>query len=70
MSAEPEITRHTYVLPDIGSWIEIGVSKGWCASPVCSTHDLVEMTDEEDSEFEEGYDPCIHVLRLWEQPHG
>lgn len=65
-----EITRHTYVLPDMGAWLEIGVEKGWCSFPTCSTHDLLAMTEEEDEMFDDGEDPCIPVVRLWDgEPH-
>jgi hypothetical protein len=30
---------------------------------VCITHDGEPMTDEEYAEFEEGHDPCIHMIR-------
>jgi hypothetical protein len=50
---------------DIFDWIQIGVLNGWCSEPACDTHDGVPMTDEEADEWEEGYDPCMHILRLW-----
>lgn len=50
---------------DIFEWITTGVLKGWCSEPSCATHDGIPMTDEEADEWEEGHDPCEHVLRLW-----
>jgi hypothetical protein len=32
---------------------------------VCQTHDGVPQTPEEDDAWEDGWDPCIPVLRLW-----
>jgi hypothetical protein len=46
-------------------WLNYGVSKKWCTDIVCSTHDMVEMTDEENAEWDQGYDPCIFVVRIW-----
>lgn len=47
-------------------WIDLGVAQGWCSEPVCSTHDGIPMTDVEEQEVEEGWDPCLFVLRLHE----
>lgn len=47
-------------------WIEEGYVRGWIGPPICHTHDGVPMSDEEDEQFEAGADPCIHVLRLYE----
>lgn len=47
-------------------WVEEGYIRGWIGPPVCQTHDGIPLTPEEDSEFETGGDPCIHVVRLYE----
>lgn len=47
-------------------WIEFGMNKGWCGPPVCSTHDGVPTSHAEEVEWEEGNDPCIHVVRMYE----
>lgn len=47
-------------------WIEFGMSQGWCGPPVCSTHDGVPMSEEEETEWETGSDPCSHVIRLYD----
>jgi hypothetical protein len=39
---------------------------GWCGPAVCSTHDGLPTSEPEDAEFEDGGDPCIHVIRLYE----
>jgi hypothetical protein len=49
-------------------WIKIGLDKGWCGPPVCYTHDSFPISSEEDDEFEEGNDPCMHMIRLYEDP--
>ena len=47
-------------------WMEFGIKQGWCTAPVCLTHDGEPTTVEEDAEFEEGSDPCIHIIRMCE----
>lgn len=48
------------------AWLEFGLDQGFCGPPVCSTHDGLPTTAKEDNEFEDGSDPCIHVLRLYD----
>ena len=47
-------------------WMSYGVNKGWCGPPVCTTHDGLPMSEQEDTEFGEGQDPCIHVVRMYD----
>lgn len=47
-------------------WLEEGYINGWVGPPICQTHDGIPLTSEEDAEFEQGGDPCVHVLRLYE----
>ena len=47
-------------------WMKLGVDNNFVGPPVCSTHDGIPMSLEEEQEFEEGNDPCIHVVRLYE----
>lgn len=47
-------------------WLEYGWKQGWCGAPVCSTHDGTPTTAAEDEEWFEGGDPCLHVIRLYE----
>jgi hypothetical protein len=49
----------------IDEWLEYGRLRGWCSEVVCSTHDGVPTTDEEDERWEAGEDPCMAVVRLW-----
>lgn len=53
---------------DIAEWLEIGHKNKWCSKIVCETHDGVPMTDAEMYEFDEGGDPCIFVIRMFEDP--
>lgn len=47
-------------------WMSIGIARGWCGPPVCYTHDGLPTAFAEDEEFEEGSDPCLHIIRLYE----
>jgi hypothetical protein len=51
---------------DFEAWLQYGVSKGWAGAPVCEPHDGLPMTEEEETEYAEGNDPCIHIIRLYE----
>ena len=46
-------------------WLTMGIGFGYCSEPVCDTHDGLPMTPAEQNEFEDGYDPCIPAVRLW-----
>lgn len=62
-----ERARKAERLYEFDAWMAYGVEKGWCSRPVCATHDGVPDTEEEQAEWDEGYDPCQHILRLWPQ---
>jgi hypothetical protein len=47
-------------------WMAYGVKQGWCGAPICYTHDGLPMSNEEDMEFAEGQDPCMHIVRMYE----
>jgi hypothetical protein len=53
---------------DFDDWLQYGYQQGWCGPAVCSTHDGTPMSDSEANEFDEGDEPCIHVLRLYADP--
>jgi hypothetical protein len=42
-----------------------GISRGWCGPPVCYTHDGLPMSEDEIEEFESN-DPCMHMIRLYQ----
>lgn len=46
-------------------WIEYGVQMGWCSPPVCEPHDGTPISEEEADQYEQGEDPCVHILRLY-----
>ena len=43
-------------------WMKYGIEQGFCGPPVCSTHDGIPTSQEEDLEWDFS-DPCIHVIR-------
>jgi len=47
-------------------WQSYGIKKGWCGPPVCYTHDGLPMSEQEMQEFDEGLDPCMHIVRMYE----
>ena len=47
------------------SWLEFGYKAGWVGAPVCYTHDGLPTSALEDEDFEES-DPCIHIIRCYE----
>lgn len=50
------------------AWLEAGVANGFVGVPVCSTHDGIPTSADEDAQFEDGEDICLHVLRLYSSP--
>ncbi len=50
---------------DFDSWLKLGLENHWVGPPVCSTHDGLPSTEDEDNAWDEGDDPCIHILRLY-----
>jgi len=48
-----------------GVWMREGIENGWVTVPFCNTHDIDPgMSEEEQEEWENGFDPCQHVLRI------
>ena len=47
-------------------WYAIGVDRGWCSHVYCVTHEGLPFSKEEEGEFEEGNDLCIHGVRIYE----
>lgn len=47
-------------------WLQYGMAQGWCGPAVCETHDGMPLSEEEYNEFDEGNDPCINIIRLYE----
>lgn len=54
------------MFPDFSTWLKAGMDNGWISPPVCYTHDGIPMSITEDAEFTDGSDPCIHIIRCYE----
>ena len=46
-------------------WASFGIAQGWCGPPVCWTHDGTPLSESEVETLEQ-YDPCVHIIRLYE----
>jgi hypothetical protein len=50
---------------DLSDWLDYGQKQGWITEPFCNTHDGDPyMTEEEEKEWEDGGDPCCHVVKF------
>jgi hypothetical protein len=52
--------------PDFNKWLQEGLTNGFVGPAICYPHDGLPLTIEEDEDFDNGGDPCIHILRLYE----
>jgi hypothetical protein len=50
----------------IQEWIKIGIDNNWCGEVSCYTHDGPDMIEEEAQKWDEGEDPCMFIMRIWE----
>lgn len=46
-------------------WLNFGIKNNWISPISCATHDGVPSTEEEESSWEDGGDPCQFVVRIW-----
>lgn len=51
----------------LDDWLQIGIDKGWISQPFCYTHDGDPYMTEEEKEWEDGGDPCSHVVKFIQQ---
>lgn len=51
---------------DYIEWLRYGLVRHWVSPPACYSHDGVGFTSEEEIQFEEGGDPCIWLMRVYE----
>jgi hypothetical protein len=51
---------------EFSEWLQEGLTLGFVGPAICHTHDGLPLSETEDVEFEDGGDPCIHILRLYE----
>lgn len=50
---------------EVEEWLDYGAQRGFCGPPVCATHDGTPTSADEDDAFEDGDDPCLHIIRLY-----
>lgn len=41
------------------------IKAGYVTDVVCNTHEGLALTEEEDQEFMDGFDPCVSAVRVW-----
>jgi len=49
-------------------WLAYGMEQNWAGPAVCATHDGTPSSEDEDAAWDEGEDPCQHIVRLYESP--
>lgn len=49
---------------DFPEWVAAGKARGWVSDVVCSMHEGLPTTEEEDEELDQG-DPCLPAMRVW-----
>jgi len=49
---------------NFNEWLKYGVDHGFCSEQSCQTHAGIPMTQKEEEAWDEGLDPCAHVVRL------
>ena len=47
-------------------WLAYGYRQGWCGPPVCEMHDGLPTSEQEDAEWDDNGEICVHVVRLYE----
>lgn len=45
-------------------WLQYGIENGFCSPQFCNTHDSMPMDETEERAWDEGGDPCAHMVRL------
>jgi hypothetical protein len=49
---------------DFDEWLRYGVEQGFCSEQFCVTHDGGPWSGKEELMWEDGEDPCRHMVRL------
>jgi hypothetical protein len=62
---DPAQIAEDYEQQQFEEWLQRGLDAKWIAMPDCATHNATPLRAWEEHQFEEGYDPCIIVARLW-----
>ena len=51
---------------DFETWLKHGKENDWCSSVICYTHTGPPTSLNEDTQFGDGFDPCIYIVRIYE----
>ena len=49
---------------DFDQWLKYGIDNNFCTNQFCNTHDGYPMSETEETQWEDGGDPCAHMVRL------
>jgi len=49
---------------DFDQWLQYGIDNGYCSEQFCNTHDVSPVHSSELDAWDNGSDPCAHVVRL------
>ena len=50
----------------VNEWLQTGINNKWIGPAICATHDGIPSSPQEEQQWENGQDPCQHILRLYE----
>ena len=53
-------------IDDFVAWFQRGKEQGWVSDIYCGTHEGPPLTEEEEQDWEDGGDPCVFEMRIWE----
>ena len=56
--------KRTEPVMTFDEWLRFGIKSGYCTEQFCNTHAGYPMHDSEEQAWEEGSDPCAHMVRL------
>ena len=48
-------------------FLEVAHRKGFISDVFCVMHDGIPFSEDEDEEMIEGFDPCVHVVRIHDE---
>jgi hypothetical protein len=51
---------------EFDEWLQQGLTNGFCGPAICYPHDGLPLSEQEDNAYFAGDDPCIHIIRLYE----
>lgn len=54
------------MLKHFDEWLDWGITQGWVTDVTCLVHGGAPVDPEEDKQFQDGEDPCVHIVRVSE----